>query len=1031
MKKTGILFVCLICAVTCLTALAVSGAYKTADAAKDITDIEGRVLHYDAQSVRADDGQKINVLENLADEARSAVQSDEARQPVFDSASRINGYPAIVTSTNTVLEVENSSDLYLGDMTIFAVLYIEDLPSHAGIVSREALSSPWRHNFYFLIENGMMTFGWSNLSSQGTTMHPQVKVAVEKAKPVIITARRSGAAGSLYINGILAGSFAGGTPSDPKTPVSIGGFADTMKGDMGEIILYDRALSDSGLNEVWSYLENRWGMENSHDGMLTSVSVDGKELTAFRPDVTDYVTVIEESGSLPEITYKLWNENDRSELLNTENGAFISVISAATGKRRVYSIEYKMKSYEYNAIRRTDTGTVALGEGFWSDLYKQYFTKSVNFMFDMYEKSLAFDNFDRVAAGQKKVLGNTDERAGQILKPADDRDVYNTQWNWATEPWREGLIYQGIRAASEYIMNMKAYPAYAADVTALLERLDGYVARIYAAVLKTTGDDGNGKPIDGYFSTYNILDRMCVCDETDVTARYHHDLYNYGCLVEAAIYYYNATGDTRLLFAATRFTEFIIDYIEGRDGFEGYKVVPPHELSEEALYKLYELYTDNPALVKLIEEKYSYVEGLDSSDRYYKLEIRLDKYAEIAVDWIAERGNAEGRYNFTSYGAYAQDDVTYDKLIEASGHAVRANLYYSAMAYIGNRTENDGFTEASERIWRNITERQMYVTGGTGSTNDGEEAYGGDYNLPHNGYCETCASVAMAFYGQHMFELFGTAEYIDNVELQLYNGILGCMGLDGTSFYYTNPMVSENYIRPMFSNATPCCVPMYLKFFAELPEIIYSIADGAVFINQYISSTLRTDIDGSPVRVIQKADMPLGDSAAFTVIAGDEVTLKFRLPSWTEDYIVFIDGEETEVAAGEDGYMDIVAHKGTTEIRLQFRREVMRVYQNHAAANAGRVAFKYGAIVYCAESVDNIEAFEGVISVPSRGESKVENDGDTFKLILSDGETVARNVNIIKTEITVNGKAGKLTLIPFYLRGNRGNTKMQVWFNEV
>ena len=143
-------------------------------------------------------------------------------------------------------------------------------------------------------------------------------------------------------------------------------------------------------------------MENSHDGMLTSVSVDGKELTAFRPDVTDYVTVIEESGSLPEITYKLWNENDRSELLNTENGAFISVISAATGKRRVYSIEYKMKSYEYNAIRRTDTGTVSLGEGFWSDLYKQYFTKSVNFMFDMYEKSLAFDNFDRVAAGQTR-----------------------------------------------------------------------------------------------------------------------------------------------------------------------------------------------------------------------------------------------------------------------------------------------------------------------------------------------------------------------------------------------------------------------------------------------------------------------------------------------------------------------------------------------------------------------------------------------------------------------------------------------------
>ena len=663
-------------------------------------------------------------------------------------------------------------------------------------------------------------------------------------------------------------------------------------------------------------------------------------------------------------------------------------------------------------------------------MYRQYSTRSLNHMFDMLDMSLAFDNFDRVARGERKTLGNTSEHAGQILKPVNDRDVYNTQWQWATEPWREGLVYQGIRAASDFIMHNHTDEEYAEDIKALLQRLDGYVDRIYAAALKTTGKDINGKPIDGYFSTYNILDRVCVIDETDVSARYHHDLYNYGCLVEAAVYYYNATGDTRLLFAATRFTEFIIDYIEGRDGFEGYKVVPPHELPEEALYKLYELYSQNPELVSRIERQYSYVDGLDASDRYYKLEIRLPKYAEIAVSWITDRGNSEGRYNLTNYGTYAQDNTTYDKIFKAEGHAVRANLYYSSMAYIGARTQNDAFIDAGQRIWNNITEKQMYITGGTGSTNDGEEAYGGDYNLPHNGYCETCASVAMAFFGQNMFEVFGTSEYIDNVELQLYNGILGCMGLDGRSFYYTNPMTSTSYTRPMFSNATPCCVPMYLKYFAALPDIIYAKTSDAVFVNQYISSTLQTDVGGKLVVLAQSSDIPTGENALFTAVTEGEITLKFRVPSWAKGITLKINGKDAPVSAGTDGYADVKVSAGKTEIALSFGREAERIYQDYAAANSGCVAFRYGPLVYCAESVDNYVAFTGMLQVPVDSEIEVSINDDSFQIIMSDGQRIDRPVNILTVSVLVNGRPAELKLIPFYLRGNRGNAFMNVWFTE-
>ena len=52
-------------------------------------------------------------------------------------------------------------------------------------------------------------------------------------------------------------------------------------------------------------------------------------------------------------------------------------------------------------------------------------------MFDMFEKSLSFNNFVRVMNGQRFVLHNTDEYAGQILKPVDATDVYHSEWIWA------------------------------------------------------------------------------------------------------------------------------------------------------------------------------------------------------------------------------------------------------------------------------------------------------------------------------------------------------------------------------------------------------------------------------------------------------------------------------------------------------------------------------------------------------------------------------------------------------------------------
>lgn len=814
-----------------------------------------------------------------------------------------------------------------------------------------------------------------------------------------------------------------------SAPITVGGEADSFIGDVGEVLVYDRGLSKSETLQVEQYLEARWNMRDLHDGMLRDISVKGETISYFRPDMTEYAVLAEEEISSEEISFTKWNSDDEAEVKKTENGFAVEIVSAITGKKKTYTVEIKNMNYGFNEIRRIDANEAKINEGFWSGLYRQYSVRTVNFMFDMFDKSKSFDNFDRVAAGEKKLLGNTSEHAAQVLRPVDDRQVYDTTWEWISEPWREGLIYEGIRAASQFIIVNRQDESYREDVEALVNRLDAYVARIYAAALHTTAKDRNGKPIDGYFSTFNILDQTGVADESDSPGRWHHDIYNYGCLAEAAVYYYNATGDTRLLFAATRFTEFLIDYIYGRDGYQGYKLVPPHELPEEALQRLYDLYAGHPELVRLMEERYSYAEGLSPQDRYYKLEIRPEKYKEIAASWITDRGNAEGRFDYTNGGNYMQDNVVYSQMTEATGHAVRANLWYNGIAYIGNRQERLDFVAAADRIWNNIVYSQMYVTGGTGSSNDGDEAYGGSNQLPHNGYCETCASVGMAFFSQNMFYLFGEGKYADNVELEMYNGILGCLGTDGTSFYYTNPMVSHNDTRPMFSNATPCCVPMFMKFYSELPEIIYAKTENTVFVNQYISSSLETDLGNNKITVVQGTDMPNGNTAKFSVTSEKTVTLKLRVPSWADGAKLTVNGESRQAIAGGDDYIDVTV-EGKAEIQIEFTKEVVFLKQDYAQDNVGMVAVRYGSFVYCAEQADNSFLGEEEFVINTDSTPTVSYSDSIFAYRQSDDISVAIGVNLVKAVAKVGNYYNQITLVPFYLRGNRARGHMAVWFYE-
>ena len=82
----------------------------------------------------------------------------------------------------------------------------------------------------------------------------------------------------------------------------------------------------------------------------------------------------------------------------------------------------------------------------------------------------------------------------------------------------------------------------------------------------------------------------------------------------------------------------------------------------------------------------------------------------------------------------------------------------------------------------------MYITGGVGSSPQGE-AFTVDYDLPNRtAYTETCAAIALIFFGQAMLAFENDSKYADVMERVLYNGVLSGISNHGKAFFYENPL---------------------------------------------------------------------------------------------------------------------------------------------------------------------------------------------------------------------------------------------------
>ncbi len=487
---------------------------------------------------------------------------------------------------------------------------------------------------------------------------------------------------------------------------------------------------------------------------------------------------------------------------------------------------------------------------------------------------------------------------------------------------------------------------------------------------------------DGYLNTYYALTK----EEERWTNIMKHEMYCGGHMIEAAIAHYRATGKRNFLDVAVKFA----DHLDETFGPNKRHWVPGHQEIELALVKLFH---------ETNERKY-----LDLS--YWLLEERGKGH--FMDNWNNSKRNAE----------YSQDDVPVTEIKDVKGHAVRAMYQYTGMADVAAEKNLPEYVEALERVWESVVHRNMYVTGGIGSTRK-NEGFTHDYDLPNKtAYCETCASIGMVFWNNRMNLLTGNSKYVDVLERSLYNGVLPGVSLEGDLFFYVNPLESDGDHHRKRWYGTACCPSNIARFIPSIGSYIYLTGEDELIVNLFLGNESEFELKGTKVRLQQETNYPWDGIVKLNVDPSSdlEFKIKLRIPEWCKSYQVYLNDKEISNPDQSNGYVIISKVWGSKdEITLYLDMPVELVSaDSRVIENNGKLAVQRGPLVYCIEQTDNPKINFEELKLKENASFSIHNGSEKLS-----------NMKILRT----NSNGENLSFVPYFAWDNREAGKMKVWIN--
>ena len=529
---------------------------------------------------------------------------------------------------------------------------------------------------------------------------------------------------------------------------------------------------------------------------------------------------------------------------------------------------------------------------------------------------------------------------------------------------------------------------------------------------------------DGYLNTHFIVAQP---EMRWRNLRDWHELYCAGHMIEGAVAHYQATAERKLLDALSRYADHI-DATFGREPGKkrGYCGHPEIEL---ALVKLYHA-TRNPRYLKLATY---FVDERGQQPNYFDQEAR-------------EQGDDPAKFWAKTY-EYCQAHVPIREQTKVVGHAVRAMYLLSAVADLAHENNDSTLLETSERLWKNLVTKRLYLTGGIGAAHN-IEGFTQDYDLPdETAYAETCATIGLMLWNHRMLQFSGEGKYADVLERALYNGFLSGVSLDGARFFYENPLASSGHHHRESWFTCPCCPPNIARTLASLGGYFYSTGANDLWVHLYGQGRLKTEVDGREVGLRQVTRYPWDGNVKLEIslASPQSFTLHLRVPAWCESWQVAVNSEQlavnSEQLSVKDGYIHLTREWQPGDV-VEYDMEMpIRTIWAHPAVRAlqGRVALERGPIVYCVEGVDHGEIMLDRVSIDPQhvsNEFQVEHRED-----LLGGVSVLRGKGMVLEEIGWEDTLYRnkppssmdldITAIPYYAWDNRAPGQMRIWMRAT
>ena len=649
-----------------------------------------------------------------------------------------------------------------------------------------------------------------------------------------------------------------------------------------------------------------------------------------------------------------------------------------------------MSNSQQAIMTNTPLGSVKWTGGFWADRFNVMSTTGIWSMWDTW--NTPWETIDAMGLHGSNGFRNFEVAAGTV------------KGKHHGPPFHDGDMYKWLEAcATVYAITkdpkLDALMDKFIEQVALAQRADGY---IHTPVVISERNAG----IDSHANTENAAGIEIGKDQKHAFAsRLNFETYNLGHLITAGIIHKRATGKTTLFDCGRKAADFLYNFLTN-DAAELSRnaICPSHYMGAAEMYR-------------------------ETGDA---------KYLTLAKGLIAIRDSVENGFR---------------EQYEAMGHAVRANYLYAGVADLYAETGEAQLMKNLSAIWDDIIQHKIYIMGGCGALYDGvspdgttynqpsiqqiHQAYGRQFQLPQEAaHNEICAQIGMMLFSWRMFQTTGDAKYIDNIENELYNGILSGISIDGKDFFYTEtlrrtkefpytmrwPKHRQHYITCF------CCPPNTLRTLCQAQEYAYAVSGQTLYVNLYGQNALKT----KNLEVEQTTGYPWDGKVILTVKKAKNLqTIQLHKPNWCDKYTVKVNGENADLRITRKWKKGDVI-----ELNLDMRPRLVEANPLVEEAK-NQVAVMRGPIVYCLEGQDiqgdcrisdialpaDIQLKEVPMTIEGHSFTALEGDAVVTNDKTWDNQTLYRELS------KPASRKVHIRLIPYYAWDNRGIQDMSLWLN--